>query len=120
MPTTTSTPESPLAETLLEYERTYAEFAAGWPDRLEAIKRFRLDLIAAHAALAEYGRDRLEHAVNDADRAIAKQIFTAAERMADVRPKQLDVIQPPTSPRDQAIAIATWKQRFVQSLKAKV
>jgi len=101
-----------LNETLAAYEAAYAALASAWPTRLEAIRAARLDLIAAHAGLGEYGRHLHQHAITDTDRANAKAVFSAAERVAAACPRTLDSIFPPPSPRDMQAATAKWRRRF--------
>jgi hypothetical protein len=103
---------------LAEIERHYSGLCAAWPARVEAVRLAHLDLIGTHAALSEIGRSIHQHALNDDDRARAKLIFAAAERMAAVRPRQLFDVNAP-SPKDETIATALWRQRFDQALKAR-
>ncbi len=106
-----------LAGTLEQYAAEHQTLVDRWPGDLERFRAAKLALIAVPGAVAEYGMGILTAAQTDADRAKAKVILTAAEKMASARPRQLEVAEP--APGEIQIAVALWKQRLAESLAAK-
>ncbi len=104
-----------LAAALTQAEADYGRAIADWTTQAARIRQLRLDLECLPAAISEYGRDLLEHALGADDRAAATIILNAAAKLALVRPK-LEIDEP--TYKDIATATSRWKSHFLESLRA--